>query len=183
MSFLKSLPAETRLLEIFQAFPSAARPLLEYLEVVLRGESPFSAAERELLAAYVSSLNKCNYCEATHSQTAIALGIKGETVADIFSGSGRKHVDVRMRPVLAFVHKLTLSPNKITAADVDPILAEGWNDRALHDAAAVCGLFNLINRLACGLGLEASEESAKLTAQRLAQGGYAQLLNALPPAA
>jgi uncharacterized peroxidase-related enzyme len=123
MSFLKSLPREAGLLEIFQAFPHAARPLLEYLEVVLRGESPFSAAERELLAGYVSSLNKCNYCQTSHSQIAVALGIKAEIIADIFSGSGRKRVDARMRPVVAFVHKLTLSPNKITAADVDPIFS------------------------------------------------------------
>ncbi len=54
MSFLKSIPADPGLLQIFQAFPESARPLLEYHQVLLRGESPFSAAERELIAAYVS---------------------------------------------------------------------------------------------------------------------------------
>src|SRR5439155_8589721 len=64
MSFLRSLPPEAGLLQVFQAVPEAARPLLEYHEVLLRGESPFSAAERELIAAYVSGLNSCNYCRA-----------------------------------------------------------------------------------------------------------------------
>src|SRR5882724_8594905 len=145
--FLKSLPPETGLLQIFQAFPETARPLLEYHEILLRGESAFSPAERELIAAYVSALNKCDYCRAVHSQTAVALGIDANAISEILSGSGLEHVDRRMRPVLAFVRKLTLSPGTMTVADVDEIFAAGWNDRALHDAAGICGLFNLMNRL------------------------------------
>src|SRR5262245_46115660 len=61
MSFLKSLPASAGSVPILQAFPKFVRPLLEYCEIVLRGESPFSPAERELIAAYVSKLNDCNY--------------------------------------------------------------------------------------------------------------------------
>jgi uncharacterized peroxidase-related enzyme len=179
MSFLKSLPVEGGVLQIFQAFPEAARPLLEYHEVLLRGDSPFSAAERELIAAYVSGLNNCKYCQAVHSQTAVALGIQADAIPEVFSGSGLEHVEVRMRPVLAFVRKLTLSPGKITAADVDAVFAAGWNDRALHDAAAICGLFNLMNRLVNGLGVEAPEAYAKLAGRRLANGGYAQLLDFL----
>jgi len=109
MSFLKSLPPDAGLLQVLQALPKAARPLLEYHEVLLRGDSPFSAADRELIAAYVSALNKCDYCRAVHSQTAVALGIDANAISEIPSGSGLEHVDQRMRPVLAFVRKLTLS--------------------------------------------------------------------------
>jgi uncharacterized peroxidase-related enzyme len=191
MSYLQSLKPYAGLLQIFQAYPEIARPLLEYHEVLLRGESPFSTAERELIAAYVSGLNSCNYCQAVHSQTAVALGIGTDTIAHILSNARDEHVDhgtnpsdwridPRMRAVLAFVRKLTFSPREITAEDVDPIFAAGWNDRALHDAAAICGLFNLMNRLVNGLGVEASDAYTELAAQRLAEGGYAQLLKFLP---
>ncbi len=180
MSFLKSLPPEAGLLQIFQAFPETARPLLEYHEVLLRGESSFSAAERELIAAYVSGLNNCEYCRAVHSQTAIALGTSADSMARFTSNPKNADVDLRMQPVLAFVRKLTLSPGKITAADVDPIIAAGWNDRTVHDATAICALFNLMNRLVNGLGVEAPEAYTKLAAERLATGGYAQLLEFLP---
>jgi uncharacterized peroxidase-related enzyme len=180
MSFLKSLPADAGLLQIFEAFPEIARPLIEYHEVLLRGESPFTPAERELIAAYVSGLNNCNYCRAVHSQTALALGISTDAIATVFSNPQNEHVDLRMRPVLAFARKLTLSPDKITAEDVAPIFAAGWNDRAVHDATAICGLFNLMNRLVNGLGVEAPESYTKLAAQRLAQNGYAQLLKLSP---
>ena len=179
MSYLRSIPPDAGLLQIFQAFPEAARPLLEYHEVLLRGDSPFSAAERELIAAYVSGLNDCDYCHAGHSQTAVALGIGPETIDQMLMHSGHEHLDVRMQTVLAFVRKLTLSPGKITAVDADAIFAAGWDDRALHDAVAICGLFNLMNRLVNGLGVEASEAYTRLAAQRLAQNGYAKLLHFL----
>ncbi|HEY5991806.1 MAG TPA: peroxidase-related enzyme [Candidatus Udaeobacter sp.] len=180
MSYLRSLKPDAGLLQIFQAFPEVARPLLEYHEILLRGESPFSAAERELIAAYVSGLNNCNYCRAVHSQTAVALGIHSEALAEIFSGAEPEHVEARMRPVLAFVRKLTLSPGEVTEADVDALLAAGWDDRAIRDATAICGLFNLMNRLVNGLGVEASKEYIQMAAQRLAQGGYRRLVDFLP---
>jgi uncharacterized peroxidase-related enzyme len=180
MSFLQSLPKDAGLLQIFQVFPERARPLLEYHEVLLRGDSPFTAGERELIAAYVSGLNNCNYCRAVHSQTAVALGISSDVMANVISGAQSVDISGRIGPVLAFVRKLTLSPGEITAADVNTILASGWDDRALHDAVAICGLFNLMNRLVNGLGFEALESYTKMAAQRLASGGYVQLLDFLP---
>jgi uncharacterized peroxidase-related enzyme len=182
MSFLTSLPPAAGLLQVFQLFPESARTLLEYHETLLRGESPFSAAERELIAAYVSGLNNCDYCHAVHSQTAVALGINANAIATLLSDPARTDLAERMRPVLDFVRELTLSPAKITAADVDPIFAAVWDDRALHDATAICALFSLMNRLVSGLGVEASESYTKMAAQRLASGGYAQLLNLIPAA-
>src|SRR5262245_30306521 len=181
MSYLRALLPDAGLLQIFQAFREAARPLLKYHEVLLRGDSPLTTGERELIAAYVSGLNDCNYCRAVHSQTAVALGIQVDTISEILSGTGLERVDQRMRAVLDFVRKLTLSPGEMRRGDVDAIFAAGWDDRALHDAVAICALFNLMNRLVNGLGVEAPEAYTKMAAQRLAQGGYAQLLNLLPP--
>ena len=182
MSYLRSLKPDAGLLQIFQSFPEIARPLIEYHEVLLRGESPFTAAERELIAAYVSGLNNCHYCHAVHSQAAVALGIAANTIAEMLSNSQCEYVDPRIRPVLAFVRKLTLSPATVAAADADAIFAVGWTDRALHDAVAICGLFNLMNRLVNGLGVEAPEAYTKLAAQRLAEKGYAALADLLSPA-
>jgi uncharacterized peroxidase-related enzyme len=180
MSFLRSLPSEPGLLQIFQAFPDFARPLIEYHEVLMRGESPFSPGERELIAAYVSGLNNCTYCHAVHSKTAMALGISADKMPSPISSLQATDVDRRMQTVLDLVRKLTFAPGKIAAADVDAIFAAGWNDRALHDATAICALFNLMNRLVNGLGVEAPEAYIKLAAERLAAGGYTQLLDFLP---
>ncbi|MFN2477419.1 MAG: carboxymuconolactone decarboxylase family protein [Chthoniobacterales bacterium] len=175
MSFLRSLSPDAGLLRVFQAFPELARPLIEYHEALLRGESPFSVGERELIAAYVSGLNACKYCHGVHSETAVALGVDPDLLNDLLVNSDTARVDERMRPVLTFVQKLTLTPWKIIQADADAVFNAGWDDRALHDAVSVCALFNLMNRLVDGLGIDAPRAYVSLAAQRLAQGGYAQL--------
>ena len=50
----------------------------------------------------------------------------------------------------------------------------------MHNAVAICALFNLMNRLVNGLGVEAAETYIKMAAKRLADVGYAKLLGSLP---
>jgi uncharacterized peroxidase-related enzyme len=180
MGFLKSLPTDAGLLQIFQAFPESARPLLQYQEMLLRGDSPFTAAERELIAAYVSGLNRCDYCCAIHSQIAVELGSPANTIDRIVTDQEDVETDPRIRPVLALARKLTLSPADITAADADAIFAAGWTDKALHDAVAICALFNLLNRLVNGLGIKVPHVHKRMTAHWIAKNGYAQSLELLP---
>lgn len=176
MAFLKLLPADAGLLRVFQAFPATARPLIDYHEALMRGDSPFTTGERELIAAYVSGLNACQYCHGVHTETAVALGIGPQLMTELLDNPNTARIDDRLRPVLAFVRKLTLNPSKIVQADADAVFAAGWDDRALYDAVSVCALFNFMNRLVNGLGIEAAEAYRKFAAQRLAEGGYAQLI-------
>ncbi len=57
---------------LFRFRPETARPLNELVEVLLRGPSKPSRGERELVAAYVSSLNRCLCCCSSHSADAAA---------------------------------------------------------------------------------------------------------------
>ena len=62
MPFLPSLKKEAKVPDVFGRFPRTVRPLVEYHEVLLRGEdSPFTVAERETMAAFVSAVNDCGY--------------------------------------------------------------------------------------------------------------------------
>ena len=62
MPFFPSLNDDARVPDVMVRFPATAKPLLEFHEALLRGEgSPFTPAEREAMAAYVSSLNHCMY--------------------------------------------------------------------------------------------------------------------------
>lgn len=70
MSYLSSLPDDAVLMDVFKLYPETARPLMDYHEVVMRGPAPFSVAERELIAAYVSGVNACDYCHGVHTVAA-----------------------------------------------------------------------------------------------------------------
>jgi uncharacterized peroxidase-related enzyme len=179
MGYLRSLPERAVLRDVFAAFPVTSRPLLEYHQALLRGPSPFSVAERELIAAYVSGLNACGYCHGVHTATAQAFGIDEGLVAALLDDLDAAAVEERMKPVLAYVGKLTRTPSRMTSADAEAVYAAGWDETALHDAVSVCALFNFMNRLVEGLGIQAGEDYFQEAAERLASQGYAGLLR--PP--
>jgi uncharacterized peroxidase-related enzyme len=175
MAYLPSLPPGAVLVDVFRAYPRTARPLLDYHQALLRGPSPLTVAERELIAAYVSGLNACGYCHGVHAATAGAFGIPGDTLSALLSDVGTAPVPERMKPLLRYVRKLTLTPARITPADAEAVLAAGFQEQALHDAVAVCGLFNMMNRLVEGLGITAGEDYFRTAAGRLSETGYAAL--------
>jgi uncharacterized peroxidase-related enzyme len=175
MPYLPSLKPDAVLLDVFRAFPGPAEPLLDYHEALLRGPSPFTVAERELIAAYTSGLNACGYCHGVHTATAEEFGVPEGTLQALLDDVDTAPVDERMRPVLRYVRKLTQEPSRVVPNDVEAVLAAGWEEQAVHDAAAVCGLFNLMNRLVDGLGITADEDYFTLSSRRLAAISYAGL--------
>ena len=75
--------------------------------------------------------------------------------------------------MLAFLEKLTLTPQAVTPADVAPLREAGLSDEAITDAIHVCANFNLINRAADALGFElAGPKSLSRYAGFLLQRGY-----------
>ena len=179
MSYLSSLPDDAKLMDVFKLYPETSRPLLDYHEVLMRGPSPFSVAERELIAAYVSGVNSCDYCHGVHAATAGAFGIGEGTLTALLDDVDTAGVDERMRPLLRYIGKLTLTPSRMTDADAEAVLAAGWDEKALHDAVMVCALFNFMNRMVDGLGVRADEAYYEKSGHRLKELGYAGLATLL----
>src|SRR5580765_5283608 len=55
---------------LFNFRPETGKPLCELAEVLLRGPSPLSSGERELIAAWVSHLNGFMFCMNSHAAAA-----------------------------------------------------------------------------------------------------------------
>jgi uncharacterized peroxidase-related enzyme len=176
VTHLPSLGDQAALLDVFRRFPQTSRPLLDYHQVLLRGPSPLTVGQRELIAAYVSALNACDYCAGVHAATAAAFGVSEDVVAALLADVDSAPVDEPMKPVLRLIRTLTLSPAKIRNADVAAVYSAGWDEQALHDAVSVCALFNFMNRLVEGLGITATPDYYRTSSQRLAgPAGYAGL--------
>ena len=175
MPFLPSLPERASLLDVFKQFPETSRPLIEFHEVLLRGPSPFTEGERELIAAYVSRLNRCRYCEGVHTATAQQLGVPREAVASAIEAGEAASVAEKMKPILRYAQRLTQNPSGVSKADADAVRAAGWNETALYHTVAVTALFNFMNRFVSGLGVSAGEDYFEMSGHRLANRGYAGL--------
>jgi uncharacterized peroxidase-related enzyme len=170
------------LLDVFKEFPETSAPLIEFHEALLRGPSPFTEMERELVAAYVSGLNHCRYCHAVHTATAERLGAPSGLASRLVENLEEAAIPERLRPVLRYAQKLTRDPTGVTRADAEAILAAGWDETALYHTVAVTALFNLMNRLVEGLGIGLDPAYVSSAAQRLADRGYRPLIAMIRPA-
>jgi uncharacterized peroxidase-related enzyme len=167
MPFFPSLPAKSNIGDLYKLNPETRQPMSQLGRVIMRGDSPLTPAERELIAAFVSGLNRCDYCFGGHSQVAVDLGI-GRVVFDkLFNDIETAPLEPKLKPILRFVKKLTLEPRSVTQEDADAVFAAGWSERALHDAILVCARFAFMNRLALGHGLDPAPEDFAARATRM----------------
>jgi len=173
MTLLRSLPENPTLADLRSRYADLLDLLRPYAERLMRGPSPFTPAERELIAAYVSGLNSCRYCHGTHTRVAREFGIDVSVFTTLIDDIDRASVNVRLKPILHYVRKLTESPSRMTPSDAEAVYAAGWNDEALLHAIAVCAYFNNMNRLVEGTGIVGSIAGYEQAADRLAKYGYA----------
>ncbi|WP_373486712.1 carboxymuconolactone decarboxylase family protein [Blastomonas sp.] len=174
MTVFPSIAGPPAMDKVFQRFPRSVMPLLEYHDRVLRDWSPLTVAERELIAAYVSGLNACTYCHGAHVVAARAFGIASDLFESLMIDIESSAVEEKLKPILAYVGKLTRTPALITEADALAVYAAGWDEQALFDAVSVCGLFNLMNRIVEGSGIKANPldaDSAEMDARLARMGG------------
>jgi uncharacterized peroxidase-related enzyme len=171
---LTSLRDDALLSDVFRRFPEHAAPLGDYVQRLMRGPSPLSVAQRELIGAYVSGLNACVYCQGVHTAIAVAQGVEEQLVAALVDDLATAPVEERMRPLLGLVRTLTLTPAKVRDTEIATVYAAGWDEQALHDAVSVCGLLNFMNRMVEGLGITASPDYYQAASRQLAgKAGYA----------
>jgi uncharacterized peroxidase-related enzyme len=179
MPFFKSLPADAGVRHILQMNKPVGRALIALHEALMRSDSPLSAAQHELIAAYVSGLNECQYCYGVHAETARGFGMPEELLRNMLFDLDQTPLDPKMRPLLDYVRLLTTAPQQLVQADADAVLAAGWSERALHDAILTASLFNFMNRLLEGHGVKGTPELFANRGRALMEQGYAPLLKFL----
>ncbi|MFC4067595.1 carboxymuconolactone decarboxylase family protein [Actinoplanes subglobosus] len=160
--------------------PETAKPLNELAEVLLRAPNSLPAAERELIAAYVSGLNECHFCCSSHSAFAVAQYAAAD-VADGTSIVARVRADLDSAPVpaktkalLRIAGAVQQSGRAVTPELIAAARDEGATDIELHDTVLIAAAFCMYNRYVDGLGTfapEAAEEYAPM-AQRIVEQGY-----------
>jgi len=168
-----SKPRDRSHIDVFREYPETSKAIGALHEVIMRRESAFTPGERELMAAFVSALNGCNFCTGVHGAAAQAFGIETSLLEAIVADIGTANVPEPMKPVLQFVARLTREPSRTGPADTDAMRAAGWDDKAIFDVVCVCSFYNFMNRYVDGTGLSAPPEQLRLMGQQLARASNA----------
>ena len=84
-------------------------------------------------------------------------------------------VSGQARAALELIETMTLRPEQLGSAAIEKARAAGLSDEALHDAIAVCTMFNLLDRLADSFGFHVPDQAVfDKGAQFLLKFGYGQ---------
>ena len=117
-------------------------------------------------------MNQCNYCSKVHNSAVSAFGYPDDLVERLLDNIETAPVDARLKPILQFVRKLTVDQTRMVQRDADAVIAAGWDEEDLALAVAICSLFNFMNRMVHGLGIEEDPEYTLGAGARLKERGY-----------
>jgi uncharacterized peroxidase-related enzyme len=155
--------------------PETTTPLRELAEVLLRGPNTLTAAEREMIATYVSSENDCYYCQHSHGAAAAEhLGGDYALIDQIKQDFGTAPVSEKLKALLGIAGKVQKGGKHVTTEDVERARQQGATDKEIHDTVLIAAAFCMYNRYVDGLATWAPTDPVmyRENGKRLAEKGY-----------
>ena len=175
MTVFASLSADAQLLHVLKRFEKIVPSLLQLHDAILRSESGLTAGERELVVAYVSLNNACEFCYGAHTAIAKMFGIDATILEELHGDLDAADIPAKLKPVLAYAKKLTLTPAKTVQSDADAVYAAGWTEDDLFDVIATRALFNFMNRIVDGSDVDVPSDLTRPEANRPKIASYVAL--------
>src|SRR5579885_2517480 len=153
--------------------PELAHHLAAMSHVIMHKVSPISTGFRELIAAYTSSLNRCDFCMKAHAAVEAEMLRDEKLVAAVLEDLESSPLPEKEKALLRYVRKVTLSLPETGPDDIQSLKRAGWDDEAIFFAISVCALFNFYNRWVTASGVRpVSDESFRSYGKLLADRGY-----------
>jgi uncharacterized peroxidase-related enzyme len=146
---------------VFRAYakrPEHFRAFMQYHDVLMRGPSGLTRAEREAIVVAVSSENRCLYCTIAHGAALRILG-KHPMLADQIAANWRTaDLTPRLRAMLTFASRVNEPGFAATDDEIAALRNEGFSEDDVWDIAAVAAFFGFSNRMAGVMGMRPNAE-------------------------
>ena len=155
--------------------PETGKHLYELAQVLLRGDSPLTSAERELIATHVSARNDCMFCRDSHAAVARELFDEERDVVDcVINNIPTPDISPKLKALLNIAGKVQQNGREVAPPDVDAARKSGANDRDIHDTVLIAATFSMFNRYVDGLNslTPTDPEDYAEMGRRLATKGY-----------
>jgi uncharacterized peroxidase-related enzyme len=155
--------------------PEMADPLTALAETLLRGSSPLSRGERELIATVVSHRNECRFCRNSHGAVARKLlHWSSEMLDEVLESPDTAPISEKIRTLIRIAWKVQRDGRSVSEADISRARDEGADDTEIHDTVLIAAAFCMYNRYVDGLAAVTPEDQSVYDAigTRLAENGY-----------
>jgi len=159
------------IVSLFMFDKGVAKHLSAMAQELMRRTSTLTVGERELIAAFASKVNECQFCYLSHKSCAEETGDR-DTVNSFLEGCNSEALPLGMRSLMMIVlHVTQLNREEIPKAIVDA-KEFGFTDQEIHDTVAITAFFNMCNRYVDGLGTTYKPGEEVEGGKSLAKYGY-----------
>lgn len=119
---------------------NALNSYLHYVSEQARGT--FHAKDREAVYLIVSQLNGCEYCLASHTQSAIKNGWKEEETLALRAGT---HPEQKWKVIYRVIHSVIEQKGKVNDELLDEFFVLGYNEAAIIDLMVLINVMSFTN--------------------------------------
>lgn len=158
--------------------PETAAPMRALAHALLfeaGKNTSLSSRDRELIAAYVSSLNHCYFCQTSHGAAAAHhSGGSWELVDSVCANPKAADISPKLKALLAIAARVQTDARTVTPALIEMARREGATDLEIHDTVLIAAAFCMYNRYVDGLATWQPQDRGMYDAmgKHLASAGY-----------
>jgi uncharacterized peroxidase-related enzyme len=147
-------PEVPGILQCFATHPPLLEHMMALSESLLFADGALTRRQKEMIATFVSSSNRCAYCADSHGFFFRVHGGSSESLeallaCDLQAGS----LTPEERTLLAFAAAVNRGGEEIFPADVQRMRDHGWTDLQLAETIHLAALFATFNRVVNAFGL------------------------------
>ncbi len=159
--------------------PETGKALNEIAEILLHDDNnTLSRGDREMIGAYVSSLNDCFFCQNVHGAMAqhyyqcnmpFIDGIKRDYQTALISD--------KLKALLSIAGSVQKGGKFVTTEQIESAKSGGATDKEIHDTVLIAAAFCMFNRYVDGLNTWAPQDLQVYVnrAPMRAKDGYANM--------
>ena len=150
--------AVPRILKCFSSSPAMLRIILQLGSTLVFAEGVLGRRMKDMIATYVSSLNKCSYCLDSHAASLCSQGGDEALIHAVVAGDlSDASISTRENSLLEFARKVTIESHEVADADILNLRASGWNENQIAECSHVAAMFACFNRVANAFGLPSQD--------------------------
>tara|TARA_B110000003_G_scaffold101699_1_gene103948 strand:+ start:281 stop:832 length:552 start_codon:yes stop_codon:yes gene_type:complete len=143
-----------------------------YLEALMRQQTLLPTYIKEMIFAYISGLNGCQYCKNIHAEISKKLlrdANDEQPLLDIENAG----IEEKYKPILKLAHKVNVDIKSIVDEDVDQILQYGFDERVISEIISICGAAQFMNTVVVAHQIKPLDDIQNIgSAKMMIEKGY-----------
>jgi len=138
--------------------PQSMKAHMDLYLTLMFSQSGLTREQCEMLATVVSAANSCEYCVNHHGEALNHYWKDKEKFQKLIKDFKSLQLPTRTLSMLEYAVKLTKIPEHVVRKDIDALRVSGFSDKDILNINLITSYFNLVNRIANGLGVESTPD-------------------------